>query len=226
MKARENIEETALTGPPPGLYNRLVKRLLDIVLASLGLLAFAWLFALLGLWVLIKMGRPVIYASDRLGREEKPFKLLKFRSMTNEKDPDGVLLPGPQRLTATGRFLRSSSLDELPSFVNILKGDLSFVGPRPMPVKYQAYFYPQERIRHKVRPGLTGWAQVNGRNLLSWDEKFKYDAYYVQHTSFALDLKILGMTVLKVIRRSDVIQDERRGASLYEERAGMGDRHG
>ena len=205
------------------LYARYFKRGLDIFVALLGILVFSLLYALLALLVAVKMGRPIIFSSERIGKDEKVFMLHKFRSMTNAVDETGVLLPGPQRMTSFGRLLRSSSLDELPSLWNILKGDMSLVGPRPMPKKYAPYFYPQERERHRVRPGLTGWSQVNGRNLLSWEEKFSFDLYYLQHLSFGFDLKILLKTVGKVLKRADIVQGAERSASLYEVRAFMTD---
>ena len=175
----------------------------------------------MALVVKIKMGGPVIYKSERMGKDEKPFCIYKFRSMTNETDENGVLLPGPQRLTKFGRFLRSTSLDELPSLINILKGELSIVGPRPLLMKYQPYYYEHERKRHSVRPGLTGWAQVNGRNAITWDEKFKLDTYYVEHMSLALDVKTLFLTVYKVFKRQDIIHDDQQTGSLYVVRAHM-----
>ena len=204
-----------------GFYATVGKRVLDILLSASVLLGFGWLYLLLMLIVGIKMGRPVFYGSQRIGKDEKPYKNYKFRSMTNETDENGVLLPAPQRLTKFGRLLRSTSLDEIPAIWNILKGDLSFVGPRPMPVKYLPYFREEERLRHTVRPGLTGWAQVNGRNAVSWDDKFRMDVEYVENMSLWMDLKIIYMTVIKVIKRSDIIQDDQQTASLHIVRADM-----
>lgn len=202
-------------------YARYGKRILDVVLSVCILVAFCWLYFILMLVVCIKMGSPVFYGSARIGKDEKIYKNYKFRSMTNETDENGVLLPGPQRLTKFGRMLRSTSLDELPAIWNILKGDLSFVGPRPMPVKYLPYFRDEERLRHAVRPGLTGWAQVNGRNAVSWDDKFQMDVDYVENISFLFDLKVILKTVGKVLKRSDIIQDDQQTASLYIVRADM-----
>lgn len=202
-------------------YSRYGKRALDIALSLTVLVLFGWLYLILMLIVRIKMGAPVFYGSERIGKDEKIYKNYKFRSMTNEKDENGVLLPGPQRLTRFGRLLRSTSLDELPAIVNILMGDISFVGPRPMPVKYLPYFYEEERIRHQIRPGLTGWAQVNGRNAVSWDDKFRMDAEYVEKCSLMFDIRILFLTVLKVVKRSDIIQDDQQTASLHIVRAHM-----
>lgn len=203
------------------LYRKYIKRALDMVLAVLALVLFWWVFAILAILVRRKMGSPVIYRSERMGKDEKPFMCYKFRSMTNAADENGVLLPAPQRLTRFGRLLRSTSLDELPSILNILRGEMSFVGPRPLLMKYKPYFYEHERARHSVRPGLTGWAQVNGRNAISWDEKFRLDLEYVEKMSFLFDLKVLFLTVYKVIKRSDIIQDRQPTQSLHIVRANM-----
>lgn len=186
-----------------------------------GLLLFGWVFAFVALLVRINMGGPVLYKSERMGRDEKPFEIYKFRSMTNEMDENGVLLPGPQRLTKFGRFLRSTSMDELPSLFNIIKGDLSIVGPRPLLMKYQPYFYENERVRHNVRPGLTGWAQVNGRNNVTWERKFQLDLEYIEKMSLFFDIKILFLTVYKVLKRSDIIENQQETQSLYIVRADM-----
>ena len=202
-------------------YKHYGKRILDVVLSVIALVLFWWVFVIIGLVVRNKMGSPVLYLSQRMGRDELPFKLYKFRSMTNETDENGVLLPGSKRLTKFGRALRSTSLDELPSLLNIIKGDMSIVGPRPLLMKYQPYYYEHERVRHSVRPGLTGWAQVNGRNNVSWDDKFNMDVYYVENMSLWLDIKVIFMTVYKVIRRADIIQGDQETGSLYVVRAHM-----
>ncbi len=203
------------------MYAKFFKRFLDIVLTLTALVVFWWVFAILALIVRIKMGSPILFKSERMGKDEKPIYVYKFRSMTNDTDENGVLLPGPQRLTKFGRLLRSTSLDEIPSIINILKGDMSIVGPRPLLMKYQPYYYEHERIRHSVRPGLTGWAQVNGRNAVSWEQKFELDTYYVNNLSIMLDIKTLFLTVYKVFKRSDIIQDDQETASLYVVRAHM-----
>ncbi len=203
------------------LYRNYVKRALDIIGAGLILIFLWWVYAIIAILVYFNLGSPVIYKAERMGKDEKPFPCYKFRSMTNEVDKDGVLLPGSQRLTKFGRLLRSTSLDELPSVMNILKGDLSFVGPRPLLLKYKPYYYPHERVRHSVRPGLTGWAQVNGRNRISWDEKFKLDIEYVEKMSFLFDMKVLVLTLYKVIKRSDIIQDNQKVRSLNVVRQDM-----
>lgn len=205
-----------------GTYNRYFKRFFDIVVCLIGLALFWWVILIIAILVKINMGSPIIYKSERMGRNEKAFSIYKFRSMTNSTDENGVLLPGAQRLTKFGRILRSTSMDELPSLFNILKGDLSLVGPRPLIMKYQPYYYEHERIRHMVRPGLTGWAQVNGRNAVSWDRKFELDIEYIKKMSLLFDIKVLILTVVKVLKRSDIIQDAQQTGSLYIVRANMG----
>jgi len=215
------IEKTIQQCKGKGIYGRYIKRLIDVLASVLVLLLFGWLYLLLMLIVRVKMGSPVFYSSERIGKDEKPYMNYKFRSMTNETDENGVLLPAPQRLTKFGRLLRSTSLDEIPAVLNVLKGELSIVGPRPLPGKYLPYYYEKERLRHAVRPGLTGWAQVNGRNAISWDEKLQYDVEYVEKLSFLLDFKIVLMTVGKVLKRSDIIQDDQQTASLHIVRANL-----
>lgn len=203
------------------MYAKFLKRFLDIFLSVLALLLFWWVFAIIAIIVRINMGSPILYKSERMGKDEKPINLYKFRSMTNETDENGILLPAPQRLTKFGRLLRSTSLDEIPSLLNILKGDLSIVGPRPLLMKYKPFYYEHERIRHNIRPGLTGWAQVNGRNLVSWDDKFKMDIDYVNKMSLWFDIKILFLTVYKVFKRADIVHDDQTTQSLYIVRSFM-----
>ena len=185
-------------------YEKYIKRALDILLSATALLILWPVLLVTAILVRTKLGSPVVFCQERPGKDEKIFRLYKFRSMTDEKDADGNLLPDEVRLTKFGRFLRSTSLDELPELWNILKGDMSIVGPRPLLVKYLPYYTAEERHRHDVRPGLTGWAQVNGRNTLSWEEKFRYDVFYVEHVSFALDLKTVILTVINVLRREGI----------------------
>lgn len=186
------------------MYGKCIKRLLDIILSLIVLILFSWLYVILAILVRIKLGSPVIFKQPRPGKDEKVFNLYKFRTMTDARDENGELLPDSERLPAFGQKLRATSLDELPEFFNILKGDMSFIGPRPLLVKYLPLYNEEQRHRHDVRPGLTGWAQVNGRNLLSWEDKFEKDVYYVNHLSFLFDLKILFMTVAVVFRHNDV----------------------
>ena len=191
---------------PYGPYERWFKRPIDIFCALAAILVFWWLYLVVAILVRVKLGSPVIFCQERPGKDEKIFKLYKFRSMIDERDENGNLLPDEVRLTKFGRLLRSTSLDELPEAINILKGDMSVVGPRPLLPEYLPYYTEDEHYRHAVRPGLTGWAQINGRNNLgSWEERFLYDLEYVGHCSFGFDLKILFFTVLKVLKRSDVL---------------------
>ena len=186
------------------MYSKFFKRLLDIVLSLLVIILFSWLYIIVAILVKFKLGSPVIFKQPRPGMNEKVFNMYKFRSMTDERDENGNLLPDDVRLTAFGKKLRATSLDELPEFFNILKGDMSFVGPRPLLVKYLPLYNEEQRHRHDVRPGLTGWAQVNGRNLLSWEDKFEKDVYYVRNISFLFDLKIVLKTIAVVFRHNDI----------------------
>ena len=181
-----------------------MKRLFDVVVSACALLVLA-LPLLVVIWMVRrKLGSPVFFTQVRPGMHGKPFKMVKFRSMTSERGPAGALLPDADRLTPFGRFLRASSLDELPELWNVLKGDMSLVGPRPLLMEYLPLYSPQQARRHEVRPGITGWAQVNGRNAISWDDKFKLDVWYVDHRSLWLDLRILWMTVRKVLVRDGI----------------------
>jgi lipopolysaccharide/colanic/teichoic acid biosynthesis glycosyltransferase len=188
------------------LYQRVGKCLLDLSLTIPALVVCAPLLALVALLLHLHYGAGVVFRQQRAGRHGVPFTLLKFRTMTNACDARGHLLPDAQRLTSFGRFLRSTSLDELPEFINVLKGDMSLVGPRPLLLQYLRLYTPEQMRRHEVRPGITGWAQVNGRNALSWEQKFALDTWYVEHQSLWLDLKILAMTVWKVCRFEGISQ--------------------
>ena len=201
------------------MYHRYIKRLLDISCSLLALIVFGWLYIFLAIIVRVKLGSPVIFKQERPGRNRKIFKLYKFRSMSNARDKDGKLLPDTQRLTKFGRILRATSLDELPEVVNILKGDMSIVGPRPLAVSYLPYYTNKENHRHDVRPGLTGLAQVSGRNAISWDAKFKYDIEYIKNLSFINDVKIVLLTVKKVFVREGIGQGEQHPGNLYDVRA-------
>ena len=188
----------------PTFYEKFVKRALDIVLAGGALVVLSPVLAVTAVLVRTKLGSPVIFRQARPGKDGKIFHLYKFRSMTDEKDENGDLLPDEVRLTSFGKKLRTTSLDELPELWNILKGDMSIVGPRPLLVRYLPLYNEEQRHRHDVRPGLTGWAQVNGRNTLSWEDKFRYDVEYVRNISFALDVKIVFLTVKKVFSREGI----------------------
>ena len=180
------------------------KRFFDFSASLCGLAVLALPLALLALLVRTKLGSPVFFRQTRPGLHGKPFEMVKFRTMTDARDAQGELLPDSERLPPFGRFLRSSSLDELPELWNVLKGEMSLVGPRPLLMEYLPLYTPQQYRRHEVRPGVTGWAQVNGRNAISWEEKFAFDVWYVQNQSFWLDMKILAMTVKKVFVREGI----------------------
>lgn len=182
------------------------KRLLDIVLSSCVLLLFAPLLAVVALLIRILLGSPVLFRQQRPGWQEKPFILLKFRTMADTKDAQGKLLPDAQRLRPFGNFLRSTSLDELPALWNVLKGEMSLVGPRPLLMQYLSRYTPDQRRRHLVKPGITGWAQIHGRNALTWEQKFALDTWYVEHQSFFLDVKILWLTLQTVLKREGIQQ--------------------
>jgi lipopolysaccharide/colanic/teichoic acid biosynthesis glycosyltransferase len=181
-----------------------VKRTFDIALSVVLLILLMPLLAAVAFLVMIKIGRPVFFRQMRPGRDGKPFEMVKFRTMLETTDSDGRSLSDAERMTAFGRVLRSSSLDELPELINVLRGDMSLVGPRPLLMQYLPLYSTEQARRHEVRPGITGWAQVNGRNALSWTEKFAYDVWYVDNHSFMLDLRILILTVLKVVRRHGI----------------------
>ena len=187
------------------MYKKYIKRILDIVCAVLAITVFSWLYVIVAILVRIKLGNPVLFTQGRPGKDEKIFKLYKFRTMTDQRDDNGDLLPDSLRLTKFGKFLRSTSLDELPEAFNILKGDMSVVGPRPLLVEYLPYYTEEEKHRHDVRPGLTGWAQVNGRNTLTWEKKFEYDLKYVNKISLFMDIKIIYKTVGKFLKKSDIL---------------------
>lgn len=184
-----------------------MKRSMDVVVSLVLLLVLSPLFLLLSFLIYVRLGSPILFYQIRPGLNEQPFKMFKFRSMLNEKDESGHLLPDEHRLTRFGRLLRATSLDELPELWNVLKGEMSLVGPRPLLMEYLPLYTEEQRKRHDVRPGITGFAQVKGRNSLSWEDKFKYDVWYVEHQSLGLDLKILALTLKKVIQR-DGIQEQ------------------
>ena len=187
-----------------GPYEAFFKRFFDIVISFLVIILFFWVYLILALIVRINLGSPVLFTQDRPGKDGRIFKLYKFRSMSDKRDENGELLPDKQRLNKFGRILRSTSLDELPEFFNILKGDMSFVGPRPLLVKYLEHYNSFEMRRHEVRPGLTGLAQVSGRAALSWKEKFEKDVEYVDHVTFGTDVRIIFLTVKNVLKREGI----------------------
>ena len=187
-----------------GWYYKWGKRLFDIIIVLIAMVLLSPLIALIALAVLLSMGTPVIYKQARAGLHGKPFIMYKFRTMTDGRDQKGQLLPDEQRLTRLGRFLRCTSLDELPELWNVFKGEMSLVGPRPLLIEYLPYYTKEQMRRHDVKPGITGWAQINGRNAISWEKKFKYDVWYVDNFNFWLDLKILFKTVIKVLKREGI----------------------
>ncbi len=187
------------------MYKKYIKRILDVVLSIIALLVLWPIMLVVAILVRTKLGSPVIFKQKRPGKDEKIFTLCKFRTMSNEKDENGNLLPDEKRLTKFGKFLRSTSLDELPELINIIKGDMSIVGPRPLTVSYLKYYNEEEKHRHDVRPGLTGLAQINGRNCLQWEDRFKYDLQYIENITFMNDLKIILGTAKKVLKRENVV---------------------
>ncbi|MDQ1264783.1 MAG: Sugar transferase [Campylobacterota bacterium] len=182
----------------------MLKSLFDKILALFLIILFLPIYIIVGLLIWWKMGRPILFRQKRPGYKEKIFSIYKFRTMTNEKDINGELLADEQRLVGVGKFIRSVSLDELPQLFNVLKGEMSFVGPRPLLIEYLPLYNDEQKRRHDAKPGITGWAQVNGRNAISWEQKFKLDVWYVDNQSFLLDIKILWLTFLNVLKRSGI----------------------
>jgi sugar transferase EpsL len=195
-----------------------VKRILDLTLTIPGLILVSPLLAGVAIAVRIKMGSPVVFTQQRPGLQGQIFTLIKFRTMLDALDKNGVPLPDAERLTSLGRFLRATSLDELPELFNVLKGEMSLVGPRPLLVKYLQRYSPEQARRHNVLPGITGWAQINGRNVLSWEDKFSLDVWYVDNWSIWLDLKILAITILKVLKREGISEPGQATAREFEGR--------
>ncbi|MEG2640770.1 MAG: sugar transferase [Bacilli bacterium] len=186
------------------MYKNYIKRWIDVIISMCFILIFSPIYLILYILVRYKMGAPVIFKQERPGEKNKIFEMYKFRTMNSLCDTNGQLLPDEVRLTKFGKFMRSTSLDELPELFNILKGDMSLIGPRPLLVEYLPLYDKTQIKRHNIRPGLTGWAQINGRNAISWNQKFEYDVWYVEHVDFMLDLKILFLTVVKVFKRDGI----------------------
>lgn len=190
------------------MYKHFFKRLIDFTLSLIGLIAISPIFIIV--WVCLTIankGAGALFFQERPGKDEKIFKVIKFKTMTDERDASGKLLPDAERLTKVGRFVRSTSLDEIPQLINVIKGDMSLIGPRPLLVQYLPLYNEYQKRRHEVRPGITGWAQVNGRNAISWDQKFEYDIWYVDNISFSLDIKVLFRTIQKVFKREGINSD-------------------
>ena len=202
-----------------GFYEKYIKRALDIVLSGIAMILLSPVMLITAILVRVNLGSPVVFCQERPGKDEIIFKMHKFRTMTEERNENGELLPDEKRLTEFGKTLRSLSLDELPELWNILRGDMSIVGPRPLLVKYLPLYSEEQHHRHDIKPGLTGWAQVNGRNLTSWEERFEHDIYYVNHVSFLMDVKIVFATVRCVFAREGINAE---GSATMEAFEGMG----
>ena len=187
------------------MYKNYIKRLLSFFIALFALLCIWWLLVIVAIWLhFANKGAGAFFTQERPGKNGKIFKVIKFKTMTDERNAEGKLLPDADRLTPVGKIVRSLSIDELPQLINVLKGDMSFIGPRPLLVKYLPLYTPEQMRRHEVRPGISGWAQVNGRNTITFTKQFEYDVYYVDHLSFSLDVKIIFMTILKVFKREGI----------------------
>ena len=199
-----------------GFYCKYIKRLLDIVCAMAAIIVFCWLYAIVAIIVRIKLGSPVIFKQERPGKDETIFTLYKFRTMTDKRDKEGNLLPDGERLTRFGKMLRRTSLDELPEAWNILKGDMSVVGPRPLLVEYLTLYNDHQKKRHKVKPGLSGWAQINGRNTVTWEEKFDLDVEYVDTVCFRRDFMIVIMTIGLALKRKGISADGEATVGAFE----------
>ena len=190
-----------------GIYAKYMKRIIDLLVTTIGLICISPVFLSVCVLVRIKLGSPIFFKQKRTGKDEKTFEMIKFRTMTDARDENGQLLPDTERFTKFGNFLRNSSLDELPELLNVIKGDMSLVGPRPLLPQYLSLYTQKQTHRHDVRPGITGWAQVNGRNDISWGKKFELDVWYVDHLSFWLDMKIIFLTIGKVLKRDGVSKE-------------------
>lgn len=203
------------------MYNKIIKRAIDFILALVAFMLIWWLLAIIAIWLhFANKGAGAFFFQDRPGKDEKIFKVIKFKSMTDERDAEGNLLPDAQRLTKVGRFVRATSIDELPQIINVLKGDMALIGPRPLLVEYLPYYTERERKRHSVRPGITGYTQTHGRNNLTWDERLEMDVYYVENLSFAMDLKVFFRTIYNVLARKDVqvITGDQKTSKLSQQR--------
>lgn len=201
---------------PYGPYEKFFKRPFDLFCGLLAVIVFSWLYVILAILVRIKLGTPVLFKQERPGKDGKIFKMYKFRTMTDERDESGKLLPDIQRLTKFGKFLRNSSLDELPEVFNIIKGDMSIIGPRPLLVKYLPLYNERQQRRHEVRPGMSGYAQAHGRNNTSWEEKFEMDVQYVDHITFLGDMKIIIDTVVAVLKHDGIDSTETKTVTMEE----------
>ena len=196
------------------MYKHFFKRVIDFSIALIALLCIGWFLIIVAIWLhFANKGAGAFFFQERPGKDEKIFKVIKFKTMTDEKDENGKLLPDAQRLTKVGKFVRSTSIDELPQLINVLKGDMALIGPRPLRVHYLPLYSPEQHRRHDVRPGISGWAQCHGRNNISWTEKFKLDVWYVDHLSLMTDIKVIFITIKKVLSREDV--NNEAAATMY-----------
>ena len=187
------------------MYRHFFKRFFDFCISFMALLLIGWFLIIIAIWLhFANKGAGALFLQERPGKEAKIFKVIKFKTMTDERDAEGNLLPDAKRLTKVGKFVRSTSIDELPQLINVLKGDMSLIGPRPLLPKYLPLYSPEQARRHEVRPGISGWAQCHGRNAISWTEKFKLDVWYVDHLSLMTDLKVIWLTMIKVLKRADI----------------------
>lgn len=203
----------------PFMYKHFLKRIIDFTIVLVALLIMWPALLVITIWLhFANKGSGAFFVQERIGKDEKPFKIIKYKSMTDERDADGDLLPDAQRLTKVGKFVRSTSIDELPQLINVLKGDMSLIGPRPLPKAYLPYYTIEEARRHNVRPGISGWAQVNGRKNITWDKKLECDVYYEKNISLWLDIKILFLTVYKVVKKESVGVESSGTVSLYDTR--------
>lgn len=198
------------------IYQTYIKRGLDIIVSAIGLVLLSPIYIIIAYVVKKKLGSPVFFRQERVGKKNKIFSIIKFRTMTDERDAEGHLLCDEKRLTTFGIFLRNTSLDEIPELINILKGDMSLIGPRPLPKRYLPYYSKEQQRRHLIRPGLTGLAQINGRNNCDWDKRFEYDIYYVDHISFKFDLSIFFQTIFKVLKREGINENNQTTKSAFK----------
>lgn len=198
------------------MYKHFFKRLFDFTIALIALLCIGWFLIIIAIWLhFANKGAGAFFYQERPGKDEKIFKVIKFKSMTDERDAEGNLLPDKDRITSVGKIVRKTSIDELPQLINVLKGDMALIGPRPLLPEYLPYYTEREKLRHTVRPGISGWAQANGRSNLSWEETFEHDVYYVEHLSLAMDVKVIYKTILNVLGQKDVNVVPQNGSGAY-----------
>lgn len=191
------------------MYKHFFKRVFDFIISLIALLLIGWFLILIAIWLhFANKGAGAFFFQERPGKDDKIFKVIKFKTMTDERDTEGNLLPDDERITKVGKFVRSTSIDELPQLINVFKGDMALIGPRPLLVQYLPLYSKEQARRHEVRPGISGWAQCHGRNTISWEEKFKLDVWYVDHVSLWTDIKVIWITILKVLKRADINQSE------------------